>query len=213
MPVILVALATATVTSAVNAATGVLGFASTTGFVRGAYVSVAGATSGFPGVRCIIMGVTTTTLTLGALDQVTGRSTGKAAVLTGFTAGDVVTQEEQHTNILEEDLPPSSVTITTGPQTFTGQKTFTDPIIAPFVYGANIDHTVLHYTAGVLDLVTKWGDVGATIKVQESALSYTSGVLTGVVVQDYVSGVLERTTTKTLSYTSGALTGVAVVVT
>jgi hypothetical protein len=99
------------VTSAVSAASGILGFAATTGFVRGAYVYVVGVASAKTGVLCIITNVGATTLTLGATDPVTGKVTGKNAVLTGFTAGDYVTQPEQYTNVDNADIPVAPVVV------------------------------------------------------------------------------------------------------
>jgi len=70
----------------------------------------------------------------------------------------------------------------------------------------------LLYTGKVLDSVIVWTDVGKTLKIRESALTYTGKNLTGVIAKQYDGGgSLLVTLTKTLAYTGKTLDSVTVV--
>lgn len=114
------------------------------------------------------------------------------------------------------DLPVPLVT--TGPQwavALTAAFNVVDAHNHTFGSGSMLspaNNLALQYGGSGLSIVTKWADVGQTIKNQETTLSYTLGVLTSVVVTDYLNGVAKRTTTKTLIYTSGVLTSITIAV-
>lgn len=73
----------------------------------------------------------------------------------------------------------------------------------------NTKNTALTYTSGVLTKVIEYWENGTT-KRKETDLTYTTGDLTGVVTKIYnTAGTLQKTVTETLSYTSGNLTSVA----
>ncbi len=173
------------------------------------------SSTSMPAVGVVISKPTTTTCVvqgMGPVASIYGSLTAGSVYVVGTdgnpaTVGDAnypgTLDEKQQLGVASDTgelelIPLSSALDASGGGISEGEHELLDTLTHSLAEDA---FTEYGYTAGDLTSVIVWTSAAKTLKIRETALSYTGGNLTGVVVDQYNdSGVIVTTLTKTFAY-------------